>query len=244
MDVKERGSQLVARRKVLGHRTIALSAAEELRRRILEGEFPGGFQLRQDALASEFGVSRIPIREALVQLESEGLVKIHPHRGAVVSELSVSEVEELFDLRALLEPRLLKLSAPRLTQADFADLDAILSEYSAEMRAENPSRWGALNTELHMLLYKHADQPRTAVIVATLLQNTDRYTRIQLAFTDGRVRAEEEHAVLVDLCRQRDIRGACALLKEHIQNVRRTLVSFLSDTRSARTEGGGGAGRA
>lgn len=236
MDLRERGERKMvqpARRKVLGHRTIASSAADELRRRILEGEFPGGFQLRQDALASEFGISRIPIREALVQLESEGLVKIHPHRGAVVSELSIDEVEELFELRAVLEPRLLRRSVPKLTQADFAELDSILSEYSAEMRAEDPSRWGALNTELHMLLYRHADQPRTAAIVSTLLQNTDRYTRIQLAFTDGRVRAEEEHAVLVDLCRKRDIRGACALLKDHIRNVQTSLIDFLRKSRSA-----------
>jgi len=86
--------------------------AESLRERILDGEFKAGFPLRQDALASEFGVSRIPIREALMQLEAEGLIKIHPHRGAIVSELSTEEVQELFALRALLEPRLLRIPLP------------------------------------------------------------------------------------------------------------------------------------
>jgi DNA-binding GntR family transcriptional regulator len=75
-------------RKSLTHRTISSAVGDELRRRILDGSFQSGFQLRQDALAEEFGVSRIPIREALVQLESEGLVKILPHKGAIVSELS------------------------------------------------------------------------------------------------------------------------------------------------------------
>jgi DNA-binding GntR family transcriptional regulator len=214
-------------KKVIGHRTMALSAAEELRRRILEGEFPGGYQLRQDALATEFGISRIPIREALLQLESEGLVKIQPHRGAVVSELSIAEVEELFDLRALLEPRLLRRSAPRLTPDDYKGLNAILAEYSAEMRKKNPSRWGELNTAFHALLYRHAEQPRTAGIVTSLLQNTDRYTRIQLAFTDGRARAEEEHHQLVALCEAADIKGACSLLTAHIRNVGAALVGFL-----------------
>src|SRR5918997_1165848 len=106
-------------RKSLQHRTISAAVAEELRRRIVDGEFSAGFQLRQDALASEFGVSRIPVREALMQLEAEGLVKIHPHRGAIVSELSTEEVHELFELRALLEPRLLKASAKHLTEADY-----------------------------------------------------------------------------------------------------------------------------
>src|SRR4051794_17273624 len=94
--------------KSLQHRTIASAVAGNLRERILDGDFKAGSPLRQDALASEFGVSRIPIREALMQLEAEGLVKIHPHRGAIISELSTEEVQELFALRALLEPRLLK----------------------------------------------------------------------------------------------------------------------------------------
>ncbi|HTN98462.1 MAG TPA: GntR family transcriptional regulator, partial [Nordella sp.] len=108
--------------KGLHHRTIASAVVDALRRRILDGEFAAGAQLRQDSLAKEFGVSRIPIREALLQLDAEGLVKILPHRGAVVSELSVAEIKELFDLRALLEPRLLRLSAPHLTEKDYAEL--------------------------------------------------------------------------------------------------------------------------
>ncbi|MGJ3264424.1 MAG: GntR family transcriptional regulator [Salinarimonas sp.] len=214
----------------LGHRTIAARAAEELRRRILAGDFPGGFQLRQDALAAELGASRIPIREALVQLEAEGLVKIQPHRGAVVCALSIEEAEELFALRALLEPRLLARSAPRLTEADFAALETILAEYGAEMRARDPSRWGTLNTALHMRLYVHAEQPRTAAIVSTLLSSTDRYTRIQLAFTDGRARAEAEHAALVGACRAGEHHRACALLAEHIDTARTALVALLRDT--------------
>ena len=96
------------------HVTMSAAAADKLRRRILDGTLPAGFQLRQDLLAEELGISRIPIREALVQLEAEGLVRIIPHRGAVVSELSLSEIEELFELRALIEPHLLRRSAALL----------------------------------------------------------------------------------------------------------------------------------
>src|SRR3954466_16410023 len=156
--------------KSLQHRTISSAVAEELRRRIVDGEFKSGFQLRQDALATEFGVSRIPVREALMQLEAEGLVKILPHRGAVVSELSIEEVQELFELRALLEPRLLKASAKHLTEADYERLSHILQEYSSELHAMHVSRWGELNREFHMVLYQHAGQPRSVAIVANLLQ--------------------------------------------------------------------------
>src|SRR5262245_39576894 len=207
----------------LGHRNRVEAAADALRRRILDGEFPEGFQLRQDALAAEFGISRIPIREALFQLEAEGLVNIHPHRGAIVSALSAAEVEEIYDLRALLEPRLLATSAPRLTAEDYRAIDAILDEYSAELRADHVGRWGELNTALHGLLYRHADQPRTAAIVASLLQNADRYTRMHISFTQGRSRAEREHAEIVKLCKKGDLPAACALLEEHIRNAGKQL---------------------
>src|SRR3954468_8942501 len=84
-------------RKGLGHLTMASAAAGELRRRILDGTYAAGLPLRQDALAEEFGISRIPVREALLQLEAEGLVRILPHRGAIVSELSTGEIEEVFE---------------------------------------------------------------------------------------------------------------------------------------------------
>jgi len=215
--------------KGLRHRTMSAAVAEEIRRRILNGEFPAGFQLRQDALAEEFEVSRIPVREALVQIEAEGLIKILPHRGAVVSGLSVAEIDELFELRKLLEPRLLKRSAPRLTGEDYAGLEAILAEYSAELRAEHIARWGELNTNFHMLLYSRAESPRSLTIVGNLLQESDRHTRLQLTLAGGMERAEAEHAELVRLCETGEVSAACALLKSHIEHVGRSLREFLRE---------------
>ncbi len=217
-----------ARGKGLRHKTMAAATADELRRRILDGEFPAGMQLRQDALAAEFQMSRIPIREALVQLEAEGLVTIQPHRGAVVSSLSPAEIAELFDLRVLIEPYLLRLSAPRLMPQDYAELHAILDEYSAELRAQHVARWGELNTRFHMLLYRHAERPRSLSIAENLLQACDLHTRLQLAYTDGQQRAEAEHAELVRLCAAGRIDEACTLLQAHIANVGEALGAFLA----------------
>jgi DNA-binding GntR family transcriptional regulator len=212
--------------------TVAEQAADALRRKIISGELPEGYQLRQDALAAEFGVSRIPVREALVQLEGEGLVRIVPHKGAVVSELSIAEISELFMLRGLLEPMLLKKSAPKLTQADFADLDAILAEYTEELHAHHLSRWGELNTRLHDLLMSRAEQPRTLAIVTSLLQQTDRYTRLQLSLSaESCRRAEEEHGELVRLCKTGDFRGAASLLKRHIDHACDELEQFILSRR-------------
>ena len=93
-----------AGRSVLERKTVAEAVAEKLRMRILSGALQEGAQLRQEVLAAELGVSRIPLREALRLLEGEGLVTIVPHRGAVVSVRSPDEIGELFDLRVLLEP--------------------------------------------------------------------------------------------------------------------------------------------
>lgn len=219
--------------KSLQHRTIASAVAEELRRRIVDGEFKAGFQLRQDALATEFGVSRIPVREALMQLEAEGLVKILPHRGAIVSELSMEEVQELFGLRALLEPRLLKASAQHLTDVDYERLGQILQEYSSELRAKHVRRWGELNTEFHNVLYQHAKQPRAQAIVASLLQECDRHTRLQLSLTGGMERAEIEHAELLQLCKSGKVSAACALLKTHIEDVGKSLRKYIEEHHKA-----------
>lgn len=187
-----------------------------MRKRILDGKYAGGMQLRQDALAKEFGVSRIPVREALVQLEAEGLVRIQPHKGAVVAEFSPSEIHEVFEFRSLIEPRLLELSAPRLTKPDYERLDTILEEYSAQLRDLQIDRWGDLNTQLHALLYSHADAPRIVSTAHQLLQSSDRFTRMQIYYTDGRARAEQEHNLIVDLCRKNDVTRASQLLRAHI----------------------------
>src|SRR5690606_29038054 len=107
---EEGGRPLAMQRK-----TVVEMAVEILRDKILHGDYREGSPLRQDALAAELGVSRIPVREALRQLEVEGLVTFSPHLGAVVSSLSLNEIEELFDLRALLESELLRQAVKRMT---------------------------------------------------------------------------------------------------------------------------------
>lgn len=208
----------------LQRHTVVESAAAELRRRILSGEFREGEALRQDALAAEFGVSRIPVREAFRQLAAEGLVTIHPHRGAVVSALSPDEIAELFDLRALLEPELIRRAAPRRTEADLREAERVLLAYSAAIAAGDLNAWGELNTEYHLALYRPAGRPQTLSIVRALLANTDRFTRLQLALAGGTERAEREHAELLALCRAGRARDAAALTRRHVLDVKRDLL--------------------
>lgn len=216
------------------NRTMAGSIGTEIRRRILDGRYPAGSQLRQDGLAAEFGASRIPVREALFQLEAEGLVRIHPHRGATVAPLSPAEAAEALELRATLEPRLLALSAPYLTESDFDQADNILEDYAAALHDGATARWGALNTQLHLLLYSRANRPRTFALVGSLLTECDRYTRLQLSTDAAELgRADREHREIVRLCRNGHVSAACALLFDHIGHVSTALMAFLGEPHAA-----------
>lgn len=214
---------------LLKHRTLASAIVDRLRQGILDGHYPAGSQLRQDALAQAYEVSRIPVREALLQLEAEGFVRIAPHKGAIVSGLSLDEINDVFALRKLLEPRLLESSAPALTPDDFAAIAGMEAAFEDAMTAGDISRWGVLNADFHMALYARATQPRTLSIVAGLLQTSDRYTRLQLQRASSIQRAQAEHNELIRLCRNGAMKAARHLLVDHIELVRRDLIAFLED---------------
>ena len=175
-------------------------------------------------------MSRIPIREALVLLESEGMVRISPHRGAIVAELSFEEIEELFNMRMLLEPFLLRKSAPLLTPADFETVAGMVEHYAASMHAAEAAKWNDLNLEFHTYLYRYARSPRILSTVTTLLKECDRHTRLQLSnIPGGRERAVAEHRELLRLCELGTFDAAAELMKEHIRQIGSALIEFLQD---------------
>ena len=217
---------------IVQRQTVASMTVTLLRERILRSEYPEGEPLRQDAIATAFGVSRIPVREALRQLEAEGLVSFHPHRGAVVSSLSLDEIEEVFSLRAELECDLLRRAIPRLTEEHLECADEVLDGYEHAFREGDVGAWGEFNRRFHAALYAAADRPVTAGIVQRLHQQSDRYSRIQLVITGGQSRAAEEHQAILDAVRERDVRGATTLMKRHILGAGRALVDCLQAERS------------
>ena len=153
---------------------------DSIREDILSGHYEPHSNLRQDALAEKYGVSRIPVREALLQLEGEGLVSIQPRRGAIVTPLSLLEVDDVFALRLLLEIRLYHASAPKLDAAAIETASEVNQRYRDAIANQQHAVLGAINAELHMALYREAPLPTTRQIVAALLQTSQRYTRIQL----------------------------------------------------------------
>jgi len=228
----------------IARQSLTSAVADKLRDRIIRGEIPEGSQLRQDAIATQYKVSRIPVREALRQLDAEGLITIVPNRGAVVPALSPDDIEELFSIRALLEPEVLGLSIPCLTEQDFSEAEAVLRRYVSELRREDHlMAWGRLNWQFHSILYSRANQPRFMAIIRNVNNSGERYTRLQLYLTHGMKRANEEHHQILELCRQRDVAGACKLLRMHIQNAGESLKQAVDQKRVAALADAGNDGR-
>jgi DNA-binding GntR family transcriptional regulator len=211
--------------------TVASMTLEALRERILRGDFPDGEPLRQDALADELGVSRIPVREALRQLEAEGLVTFNPHRGAVVSTLSLEEIHELFELRADIECDLLRRAIPRTTVEQLDRAVEVLDEFDDALADEEATRWGPLNWQFHAALYAPANRTLTMGVLQKLHQHSDRYFRMHVLIAHGGPTASQEHRAIVDAVVRKEIDTATTLLRAHILGAGRSLLRLLGEQR-------------
>ena len=210
---------------MITRKTVTSSVVDVLREKIISHEIEAGTPLRQNALADELNVSRIPVREALLQLEAEGLVVFSPHRGAVATRVSVDEVNELFGLRAILECDVLGYALARITDEDLEKSQLILREFDELLKpGADIHPWGALNWKFHRSLYLPSGRKRTLGLIRQLHTNCDRYLRMQIQLIADYSRAEEEHHELLRLCWARDKRGAKNLLKSHILTTGRGLV--------------------
>lgn len=208
--------------------TVTSSVAETLRQRIVSGVYPGGHQIRQEAVAAELGVSRIPVREALVLLEVEGLVVIHTHRGAIVADLTIADAIDIFDSRLLLEPFMLKKAIENATDADIEKVRAALAAYEKGLvGGASPAELSALNWVLHTAMSEPANRPRTLAVLQSLYSSADRYLRLQIDEKTAQARAMGDHNALTKAYADRDIVGAARLLKKHISEARDDVISGL-----------------
>jgi len=198
-------------------RTLTHQVVERLRAAILSGQLAGGHVLRQEELAAQLGVSRIPVREALRQLDAEGFVHLHPHRGATVAALSPEEAIEIYDIRAALETQALRLAVPYITPAILHEAAALLDEIDA---ATDIAHWAELNWRFHMLLYAPANRPRLLELIKQLHDNVSRYLRSAVAMEkslDAHSRpSQKQHRALLAACKKKDVELAASILQDHL----------------------------
>ena len=202
--------------KLLARTTTAGRAVDALRRAILSGELLAGHSIRQEELAAQLGISRIPLREALRQLEAEGFVTSSPHRGVVVAALSLEELREICELRAQLECHLLALAVPAHDARSLALVDAALEAAASN---ESGERWTVLNHEFHRALYAPARRPMILGEVERYHAHTERYLHVHASLFEHFEVADLEHRQIVSAVRARDGARAVAVLREHIMQI-------------------------
>ncbi|MGD1887837.1 MAG: GntR family transcriptional regulator [Cohaesibacteraceae bacterium] len=197
---------------------------EALREAIVEGTMQDGDLLRQDQIATMFNVSRIPVREALARLEEQGLITNQRYKGAVVSSLSLDEISELFEFRALLESDVIRRSVERISDKS---LDEAIDFAAQFARETDSNQWGRLNQQFHYTLYKDSNRPYHLQVISKALDNVGRYLRAQLVLTSGIDRARRQHAGILEAAIDRDAEAAAALTRDHILGASQSLIEFL-----------------
>ena len=197
------------------HPTAQEAVLARLRQAIVSGELTPGAQVRQEALAQRFGVSRVPLREALKILEGEGSVVYRPRRGYFVAELSLADLLEVYRIRELLEAEAVRVALPKLTDADIAHFaDAVLACEQAGRSGDLAAMTGH-NRRLHLALVRAAGMPRLERQIRILWDATDVYRSVYYASAQNRAAVEAEHRAILAALRARDAGAAVRLLDEH-----------------------------
>ncbi|MDV9187547.1 GntR family transcriptional regulator [Streptomyces sp. SR27] len=188
---------------------------EELRRAITSGELRPGGQIRQDALAARYEVSRVPLREALKALEAEGLVVHHIHRGYFVAELSLSDLEEIYRIRELLETEAVRMAVRLLPDGIVAALESIQREVERAAEEGDVTAMAASNRRFHFTLIEASGMPRLVRLIATLWDSTDAYRSLYYTEDPHRKQAVREHRAVISALRQGDEEATVRWLDEH-----------------------------
>jgi DNA-binding GntR family transcriptional regulator len=201
------------------HGAAGARIATDLREAILTGELIPGERIRQEDLADRQGASRVPVREALRMLEAEGLVTFVANTGAWVSRLTLSDCEELYQIRERLEPLLLRYNLPEMTDESIAGLESLAD---AMERSDDVEQFLTLDREFHLSCYSFVD---TSVLGDTVLRLWNRTQHYRRAFTrvfrlEGDRSVHHEHHLLVSALRRRDDDEAERVLGGHIRRTR------------------------
>ncbi|WP_174901707.1 GntR family transcriptional regulator [Burkholderia pseudomultivorans] len=200
------------------------TVAASLREMIINGELQAGERLVERDLAERFGISRIPMREAIQRLEREGLLDIFRNRGAVVRMLSASDVREIYDMRVLLEGDAIYRSVKRLDDETLARAELVhrlLGDASA------PHRQGELNREFHALLYSCCGNARQLKAIGELRSQVERYERLQATLLADTPSFQVEHEAILQACRARNARAARAMTVAHLDSAREIVMRLV-----------------
>jgi len=208
-----------------GYEPIGETVKRRLREAIIEGRLAPGTRIRQEAVARYLGTSRIPVREALRALETEGLVVLVPHSGARVARLDFEELTELYRIREVIEPMAIAASAPLLSDEQLQELRRLAEVI--ERSFDDPLRWLEYDRLFHVKSYAAAPLPRVLEMIDSFWNTTQHYRRAYNSTLDARdiELVGAEHRVILDALERRDGEDAESRQRSHIRRTRLTLTA-------------------
>jgi len=198
---------------------------ERLRSAILDGRLEPGLALRQQELATLFGVSRMPVREALRQLEAQSLLQVVAHKGAVVAPLIGEDAVDTYALRVILESEALRQSIPLLDADDIALARSYIAQLENETRH---AEIGRLNRLFHMSLYSKASNQKLLRLIENELNEEERFLRFHLSSMGLGKLTQDDHIGLVDAANDKSVEEAVRILERHLNNGAKTIKAYLS----------------
>jgi DNA-binding GntR family transcriptional regulator len=204
-------------------RTVGDMAYEVIREGILTGIFQPGERLLQDALATQIGVSRIPVRSALMKLESQGLITFEPYRGAIVNTLTAAAAQEIYEIRAVLESHALRKAMTAMTPERLVRLEQLATELNS---VENGEEFLERRAEFYHQLYDVKRQPRLVAMIDRLREEVGRYS-LDHKVDYVRPPGERDHAEVLTYLRANDVEGAVQWLRDHLDQICERLLTRL-----------------
>lgn len=221
-------SNVLASEQLLPHQARGV-IEERLRSAILDGRLPPGTAIRQQELATLFGVSRMPVREALRQLEAQSLLKVEMHKGAVVAPLIGEDAVDTYALRVLLETEALRQSIPLLDANDIASARGYIQQLEIETRH---AEIGRLNRLFHMSLYSKAPNKKLLRLIEDELNEEERFLRFHLSSMGLGKLTQDDHNALADAAGDKLVDEAVTVLERHLNKASRVIRKYLDTQRS------------
>ncbi len=211
--------------------TLRQKAVENVREMILNGVLKPGERLILEDLAKDLNMSRLPIREAIRQLQAEGLITVINHKGTFVSKLTTKDVQDVYKIRSILEGEAAKLGTKLISQDDIKKMESILELMEQNnLAAYGPKNWLNMNEKFHLILYEATGNQRIVKMISNLMVETSSYVRLAVIIEGQKPRAKSYHRKILEAVKKRDGEKAEALTKEHLHLTEQTVIEYLIKT--------------
>jgi len=209
--------------------TVEQIVYQRLKKAILAGSLKPGQRLVGDKIADELGVSRMPVRAALRQLEAEGFVVNEPYKGTMVTELSWRNIEEIYDIRIVLEGYAMKLIVDRVSNEQIRELEQILEAAREKAQENDIEEVQNLDDQFHRKLFAMCDAAKLTELITNLWEQCSFYRSMASILRKSPAQALEQHKQILEALKSRDAGRAVQAVQYHDSASRDNLISFLRD---------------